>query len=446
LEGLVVGFEALVERIRQRFGEGAVRRVLEGVEEAIRKDPKLTRFGALLLVAGELGYLRSEGDARPSLRIGELVGGLRSVSVTGRLLGLKGPIERGGKRMLVLRLADGSGGVDVVAWGQAADRVASSGIGVGDAVRISNARTKEGPDGEVELHLDEGSMVEAAQVPDLPPLTALVTGFPQRVERRSLDVMGTVVGLSEERAVTLSGKETRVRDVLISVGGQLVELTVWSKHVEGAPQLEPWTEFLITSLRYRDGGLSTSSRTCVSPLSRSTPSEALGPLRVLSSRPDGTCLLTNGRSYFPARGKALDRDVVFSVLSCRFVREGRHWWMEPGEVEPLEGVEVSEPADVPLGELRKGMRGIAVSGKLLNKSQLSEVRAPSGRVATVAFWLSDGARSVYCRAWREAAERISSIPEGRVVRLRYVRVEADRYGGTVVTLDPESDVFELTEA
>ena len=51
---MVVGFEALVERIRQRFGEDAVRRVLEGVEEAIRKDPKLTRFGALLLVAGEL--------------------------------------------------------------------------------------------------------------------------------------------------------------------------------------------------------------------------------------------------------------------------------------------------------------------------------------------------------------------------------------------------------
>jgi hypothetical protein len=49
---LVVGFEALVERIRQRFGEDAVRKVLEGVEEAIRKDPKLTRFGALLLVAG----------------------------------------------------------------------------------------------------------------------------------------------------------------------------------------------------------------------------------------------------------------------------------------------------------------------------------------------------------------------------------------------------------
>jgi hypothetical protein len=134
------------------------------------------------------------------------------------------------------------------------------------------------------------------------------------------------------------------------------------------------------------------------------------------------------------------------VLSCRFVREGRHWWMEPGDVEPLEGAEVSEPADVPLGELRKGMKGIAVSGRLLNKSLLSEVRAPSGRVATVAFWLSDGTRSVYCRAWREAAERVSSISEGRAVRLRYVRVESDRYGGTVVTLDPESDVFELTEA
>jgi hypothetical protein len=80
---LVVNFEALIERIRQRFGEEAVRRVLEGVEEAVRRDPKLTRFGALLVVAGELGYLRSEGDARSSLRIGELVGGLRSVAVAG---------------------------------------------------------------------------------------------------------------------------------------------------------------------------------------------------------------------------------------------------------------------------------------------------------------------------------------------------------------------------
>jgi hypothetical protein len=262
-----------------------------------------------------------------------------------------------------------------------------------------------------------------------------------------LDVIGTVVGLAEERALTVSGKETVVRDALISVGGRLVELTVWSRHLEGSSQLEPWTEFLITSLRYRDGGLSTSSRTCVSPLSRSAPSEALGPLRVLSSRPNGTYLLTNGRSYVLSRGKELDRELVFSVVSCRFVREGRHWWMEPGEVEPLEGVEVAEPADVPLGGLKRGMRGVAVKGRLLNVSQLSEVRTPSGRVATVAFWLSDGARSVYCRAWREAAERISSIPEGRAVRLRYVRVEVDRYGGTVVTVDPESDVVELfTEA
>ncbi len=440
---MVVNFEALIERIRQRFGEEAVRRVLEGVEEAVRRDPKLTRFGALLVVAGELGYLRSEGDARPSLRIGELVGGLRSVAVAGRLLGLKGPIERGGKRMLVLRVADGSGSVDAVAWGQAADRVASSGVRVGDAVRISNARSREGTGGEVELHLDEGSRLEVAEVSELPPLTALVTGFPPHVEDRSLDVIGTVVGLAEERALTVSGKETVVRDALISVGGRLVELTVWSRHLEGSSQLEPWTEFLITSVRYRDGGLSTSSRTCVSPLSRSAPSEALGPLRVLSSRPNGTYLLTNGRSYVLSRGKELDRELVFSVVSCRFVREGRHWWMEPDEVEPLEGVEVAEPADVPLGGLKRGMRGVAVTGRLLNVSQLSEVRTPSGRVATVAFWLSDGTRSVYCRAWREAAERISSIPEGRAVRLRYVRVEADRYGGTVVTVDPESDVVEL---
>ncbi len=440
---MVVNFEAVIERIRQRFGEEAVRRVLEGVEEAVRRDPKLTRFGALLVVAGELGYLRSEGDARSSLRIGELVGGLRSVAVAGRLLGLKGPIERGGKRMLVLRVADGSGSVDVIAWGQAADRVASSGIRVGDAVRISNARSREGTGGEVELHLDEGSRLEVAEVSELPPLTALVTGFPPPLEGGSLDVIGTVVGLAEERTLTVSGRETVVRDALISVGGRLVELTVWSRHLEGSSQLEPWTEFLITSLRYRDGGLSTSSRTCVSPLSRSAPSEALGPLRVLSSRPNGTYLLTNGRSYVLSRGKELDRELVFSVVSCRFVREGRHWWMEPDEVEPLEGGEVAEPADVPLGGLKRGMRGVAVTGRLLNVSQLSEVRTPSGRVATVAFWLSDGVRSVYCRAWGEAAERISSIPEGRTVRLRYVRVEADRYGGTVVTVDPESDVVEL---
>ncbi len=440
-----VGFEAVIERIRRRFGEEAVRRVLEGVEEAVRRDPKLTRFGALLVVAGELGYLRSEGEVRTSLRIGELVGGLRSVSVTGRLLGLKGPLERGGKRMLVLRIADGSGGVDAVAWGQAAETVASSGICVGDAVLITGARTREGPDGDVELHLDEGSAVETVGASDLPPVTALIKGFPPAVEGRSLDVIGTVVGLTEERTVSVSGRETGVRDVLLSVSGHLVELTAWSKHLEGAAQLEPWTEFLITSLRSRDGALSTTSRTCVSPLSKKAPAEALGPLRLLSSKPDGTFLLTNGRSYVLARGEALERVEVFSAQSCRFVRKGRNWWVEVDVVEPLEGVEVAEPPDVPLGELRKGMRGVAVSGRLLNKSQLSEIRTPSGKVATVAFWLSDGSRSVYCRAWREAAERVSSIPEGRNVRLRYVRVEADRYGGIVVTLDPESDVVELTE-
>lgn len=435
-----VSFDAIVERIRQRHGEEAVRRVLEGVEEAVRRDPRLTRFGALLMVAGELGYLRSEGDVRPSLRIGELVGGLRSVSVVGRVLGVKGPLERGARRMAVLRLSDGTGSVDVVAWGAAADRVSGSGLRVGDVVRVVGARSRESHEGGLELHLDEGSVVEAAEAPEVPPLEELVTRRPPVVEGRALDVLATVVGLSGERTYSGSRGDLRVRDALLSVGGALVELSVWSRHVEGTEALEGWTAYVLTSLRHRDGSLSTTPRTCVTRLSASGPEEALGPLRVLSSRPGFGHLLTNGTSYLLARGSLPGEGAVVSARSCRFVREGRHWWLELEDYRELQGVEVPEPEAVPLSGLRRGMRGIAVSGRILNKSQLSEVRTPSGNVATLAFWLSDGERSVYCRAWREAAELVSSIPEGAQVKLRYVRVEADRYGGTQVTVDPESDV------
>jgi len=437
---LGVSFDAIVERIRQRHGEDAVRRVLEGVEEAIKRDPRLTRFGALLLVANELGYLRSEVGLRSSLRIGELVGGLRSVSVVGRVLGVKGPLERGTRRMAVLRISDGTGSIDVVAWGSAADLVSSSGLRAGQAVRVVGARTREAHDGGLELHLDEGSRIEAAEHHEVPELEELVVRRFPAGAGKALDLMATVVGLSGERTYAASGKELGVRDALLSVDGALVYLSVWSNHVEGTDALEEWTDFLLTSLRQRDGELSTTPRTCVTRLSPSGPEEALGPLRVVTHRPDFGHLLTNGKSYLLARGSVPGPGAVISVRSCRFVREGRHWWLEIGDYRELQGAEVPEPEAVPLSDLRKGMRGIAVSGKILNKSQLSEVRTSSGKVATLAFWLSSGERSVYCRAWREAAELISSVPEGAWVRLRYVRVETDRYGEMQVTVDPESDV------
>ncbi|MEN3048086.1 MAG: hypothetical protein ABDH63_04830 [Candidatus Caldarchaeales archaeon] len=440
----MLDFEALLDRIRARHGEEAVRRVLERVEAEVSRDPKLTRLGALLLVAGEMGYLSREGEDRDSLRLADLVGGLRGMTVTCRVLGIKGPVQVSGRKVSYARVGDGSAKLDLVAWGEAAESLSRAQVGFGDAVRLTNVRVSERAGGLLELHVDERSTVAKVEAPWIPPAGSMFERSLSAGSRGPLDVEATVLGVGAPRSFAGPKGPSSVRSALLLVGGFPALLSARDEHLAGE-QLEPWTAYRFASLRLKEGRLVTTSRTCASRSGPVSPEEALGAVRVLGPSGRGYAPATNGRFWLRLGGEVPPQGEAVVIRSARFEERGRAWFLVVGEREPV-GAEVGGPLDVPLDSLAEGMREVSVRGRLVGKSAVSEVRTAAGRVKAMAFWLTDGGRSIVCRAWREACDAVSGIPEGAEVRLRFVRVSRSRWGELEVHVDPESEVEEIREA
>ncbi|MDW8042374.1 MAG: hypothetical protein RMJ75_06215 [Nitrososphaerota archaeon] len=437
----MLDFEAIVERIRERFGEDAARQVLERVEAEISRDAKLTRLGALLLVAGELGYLGKAGDEQALLRLGNLVGGLRGITVTCRVIGFRGPLEASGKKVAYMRVGDGSAKTDVVAWGEAADALGRAPLNFGDAVRLVNVRVTERAEGGVDLHLDERSGIERVDAPWLPPAEELFSRSLGTVGRDVLDIEACVVGLGQSRSIVRSGKTTGARSALVLMGRVPVLLSVREDHLTETP-LEPWTVYRFTSLRMREGRLITTVRSCASRSGGLDPKEALGPVKAMGTAERGYALATNGRFWMRLVGNVPKQGEVVTLRSARFEERRRAWVLVVEDYERADS-EPEEPPDAPLESLEEGMREISIRGRIIGKSAVSEVRTAIERVKTMVFWLTDGRRSVLCRAWREICDAIEGIPDGSDVRLIFVRVSRSRWGELEVHVDPESEVEAL---
>lgn len=116
--------------------------------------------GAAEIVAKELGVETSNDtyDEDLTLAIADLVAGMSNVMITGRISGVKPAKEfadkSGGKGVVAnLTMADRSGEMKVVLWGEAAKPVQNNTIEAGDIVRIHNGYIREDLAGRPELHV-----------------------------------------------------------------------------------------------------------------------------------------------------------------------------------------------------------------------------------------------------------------------------------------------------
>jgi hypothetical protein len=69
-------YEELLTKVLRIVGEERRSEIEEEVERRISEDPRLTRLGALYMVAGELGLFGESSRGPPVVPLGKLVGGL----------------------------------------------------------------------------------------------------------------------------------------------------------------------------------------------------------------------------------------------------------------------------------------------------------------------------------------------------------------------------------
>ncbi|MBN2150489.1 MAG: hypothetical protein JW839_03480, partial [Candidatus Lokiarchaeota archaeon] len=134
----------------------------------------LTEVGAALIIGDKLGVKvnahqpdpGSPGDASgadSAVRIKDLIDGMRSIVVVGRVAAITPPHEfqkKDGRKGAVasITLKDATGQVRVSCWDQRANLVEAS-IKHGAIIGVFNAYTKIGRDGKVEVHVDNRGML-----------------------------------------------------------------------------------------------------------------------------------------------------------------------------------------------------------------------------------------------------------------------------------------------
>ncbi len=218
----------------------------EQIEERLAKERHraggfISDETLLRLIASEFGMNLRNGEATTStLMVANLIAGLNSAGLTGRIVAVFKPKtfnKRRNGKFASLLIADKSGILRIVLWNDKTGLVESSDLKIGQILRVSHGYTKEGREG-VELHVGEKCKLETdpqdVNADDFPTIEAFNTNVKDSTRTcKKVNVQGTVEKLSEtstfERQDSTVGKVMRF--TLADETGE-AQVVAWNEKVD----------------------------------------------------------------------------------------------------------------------------------------------------------------------------------------------------------------------
>ncbi|MCS7135491.1 MAG: hypothetical protein RMJ14_01895 [Nitrososphaerota archaeon] len=468
-------YEDLVKRILRRRPELSEEELEKKIEEKLRSSPMLSKLGALLLLADELGVLEtSEYSTRPFdvsefTKISSLVSGLNDVSLYVRIIAVSPLVMLNGKAVLRMKVGDETGKASTVAWEQKAEELASVGLSPGMVVVILHAYTRSGPDGKPEIHIGRNTSINIVEDTGiLPRVESFFIPASKASTTETFDIRGTLVMVSELRSIqTNSGTVNMVEALLADEYGETV-LVAWRDKVELITSSTPGTELMLTDVKFRGGQLQTTARTCIAKTTKSKldlsrlmteskklmNNKILRVLDVIEQQERVTLIVSDGVWIYRLPSSSLvgvkirEGDAVRVVKGFVSERNGRKIisTSEYGIVATTD----EDARKVPMVDRRRSLTeingeesDIIVEGILHTKTPLGLVETKFGKAEKISFWLRDGETTVLCSAWRSKAKEIDSIPIGKRVQLRWVRVRRNVFGELEISAERDTKVVVL---
>lgn len=175
----------------------------ERISEKISKlSGLISKEGAVHIVANELG-IRLFTPTESRLQIGRIMQGMRNVDTVGKVTRVFEKREfvkgEGKGQVASVILADETGTVRVVLWGELADRIKN--ITEGDVVGISGGYVKINNNGQKEVHLNERSKIrvnpEGVKINQGQPARKWIADIKEK--ETGIEIVGSIVQVFEPR-------------------------------------------------------------------------------------------------------------------------------------------------------------------------------------------------------------------------------------------------------
>ncbi|MFB0561582.1 MAG: DUF2240 family protein [Candidatus Lokiarchaeia archaeon] len=368
-------FEEILDKI---VNEGNISR-----EDALKRiNAKKKKMGGLLtdegaahLVAKELGLdiFEDINYKKPSLEIKDISLEMRNVTIIGRIIRIFPPREFTSKdgrkgKMASIILADNSGEIRVVLWGEHVENINRGKMKEGQIIRIFYGYIKEGLRGDPELHIGYRGRIELepkdVKARDYPkPKTRLMKINEIEPNMMSVDTAGVVQRLSPTSEFTRQdGSQGRVCNITLldETGG--IRTVFWDDQVELAERLSEGDTIKIES-GYTRVGL------------RDEPELHIGKLTNVVINPD------------------IEINVEIT--------------QQPQEIS------------VKIKDLQPDMRSVNIEGRVVSVSDIREFTrkdGSSGRM--IPFTIADDTAGVRVVAWGDHVENLSGLSEGDTIKIQ----------------------------
>ncbi|MEM3526161.1 MAG: OB-fold nucleic acid binding domain-containing protein, partial [Candidatus Jordarchaeaceae archaeon] len=362
----------------------------------------LTDDGAAHLVAKELGLdvFEDIDYKKPILEIKDISLEMRNVTITGRVARIFPTREFTAKdgrkgKMASIILADKSGEIRVVLWGEHVQNIDKGKLKEGQIIRIFYGYIKEGLRGEPELHVGYRGRIEIGpkdvKASDFPKIkTGLVKIGEIKPNMTSVDTVGMVQRLFPTTEFKRQdGGQGKVCSITLvdETGG--IRTVFWDDQVEIAENLSEGDVIKI------EGGYTRANL-------RDEPELHVGKLTNVVINPDGV---------------KIDIKVT----------------------QQPQGT--SQALSVKIKDLQPDMRSVNTGGRVVSVSNAREFTKKDGTSGKmVSFTIADETASVRVVAWGDHAETVSEISEGDIIKLKRAYTRTGLQGEVEVHLGRFSEV------
>jgi replication factor A1 len=362
--------EEIIAKIISKHPEVSRDEILKRLEKEKRKTGGFISSETLLrMIAAEFGVEIGQNNVlMPTLLIKNLIAGLRNVTVVGRVVAVLSSRtferNRGGK-VASLFVADKSGVLRVVLWNDKAKLVESGKVRVGQVARISHGYTKEGRNGNVELHIGDKGVVETdpmgVEAKDYPTIAKFLT-----------------------KIMELSNAHKNGR---VNLAGLVKEL------------------FPPSTFQRND---STSGKV----------------MRFIIADGTGDVVVVAWNEKVDEVEKLLRKGAKLCLLNAK-VKMGRSNSLEV-HVDSETYVEVAESTEefLRIADLKEGLNSINVEGEVASKPITREVKTAKGEnVKVTVFEIKDETGKIWVSAWRKHAEKASNLNISDKITIKNVYVK-----------------------
>ncbi|WXG41173.1 MAG: DUF2240 family protein [Candidatus Freyarchaeum deiterrae] len=399
-------FEEILDKI---VNEGNISRedALKRINEKKKKmGGLLTDDGAAHLVAKELGLdvFENIDYKKPTLEIKDISLEMRNVTITGRVARMFPPREFTSKdgrkgKMASIVLADKSGEIRVILWGDHVQNIEKDKLKDGQIIRIFYGYIKEGLKGEPELHVGYRGRIEVGpkdvKAGDYPKIkTGLIKINEIKPNMMSVDTVGAIQRLSPTSEFKRQdGSQGKVCNITLvdETGG--IRTVFWDDRVEIAEKLSEGDTIKI------EGGYTRVGL-------REEPELHVGKLTNVTVNPD----------------------IKIDVKITPQLRES------------------FQELSVKIKDLQPDMRSVNIEGRVVSVSDAREFTKKDGSSGKmIPFTIADDTGGVRVVAWGDHSETVSGISEGDTVKIKRAYTRTGLQGEVEAHLGRYSEV-ELNSA